>query len=327
MMPTHPLAWFSAVILASFLFGLPQEALGASVEDATKAELKTATDAFEQGVLAMDAERFQEALDQFQRSYETVASPNSRMMVGRCLVKLGRFTEAYQVLSQTVADVNASAQAQKKYKKTLETAQKELDELKPKLSLLTLRSAAQVSLGGKPLDIAALKDPLPLMPGVVTFEVTLADGSKVQKQVTLKAGESSEFVFDVPEPRPAPAPITQVPATAPPSAGAGAIRRKTAGYVLGAVGVVGVGVFVGVGLVGAGSYEDSNARCAAQLCPSSAVDNEGSKSLLRGIGYTGLGIGVLGLGAATWLLLSDGGPSTTTALGIAPGRIQLQHRF
>jgi hypothetical protein len=306
--------------------GFTGSAHAASVEEASKAEIKSATEAFQLGVEALDTGRYEQALDSFQRSYATVASPNSRMMVGRSLVKLGRLPEAYRELSRTISDANASAQNQKKYKMTLETAQKELDELKPKLSFIKIRPLARVVLLGKELDSSDWLEPQPVMPGAVALELTFPNGRKLQQQLSLKPGETSEFALETPakeQATPQPIQTTKAMQAAP----TGAINRKTAGYVLGGVGIVGIGAFVGFGLLGASSYGDSYAECTSTLCPSTAVDNEGKKSLLKGIGYAGLGIGVLGLGAASWLLLSDGGGAPRTALGVSPGRVQLEHRF
>jgi hypothetical protein len=49
---------------------------------------------------------------------------------------------------------------------------------------------------------------------------------------------------------------------------------------------------------------------------------------MKGIGYTGLGIGILGLGAGTWLILSkDPKSTTTTSLRIEPNAVRLEHYF
>jgi hypothetical protein len=106
------------------------------------------------------------------------------------------------------------------------------------------------------------------------------------------------------------------------------ISRKTVGYIFGAVGIAGVGTFVGFGVIGAGSYGNSREKCSLSTCPQSAVDNEHSKSLFRGIGYAGLGVGLLGLGAGTLFLLSgDPKPKSATTLSVGPSELQLTHRF
>src|SRR5512137_2910196 len=133
MMHASKLVHFPALMLVGVLGASPAVAAGASVDSATKAELKTATDHYDRGVEAMDAEKFADAITHFQRSYDTVASPNSRWMVGRALVKLGKLPEAYRELSQALRQATELAATQKKYKRTVETVQKELDEIKDKL--------------------------------------------------------------------------------------------------------------------------------------------------------------------------------------------------
>src|ERR1700690_4586587 len=96
------LAHLNAVLLFGSVVLLAIQARGASVDEATKEQLKAATQYYDRGVEAMDADKFAEALKQFQQSYDTVNSPNSHMMVGRTLVKLGRLPEAYRELTQTI---------------------------------------------------------------------------------------------------------------------------------------------------------------------------------------------------------------------------------
>ncbi|MGE5784430.1 MAG: hypothetical protein ACM3ZE_07555 [Myxococcales bacterium] len=318
-----------AIVLVFELTSSAAHAQSATVETASKAQLQTATESFERGVAAMDSERFDEALEQFRLSYQTVNSPNSSMMVGRALVKLGRLPEAYRELEQTIASINSSAASQKKYRKTFETAQKELEEIQGKLSFLTIHEGAQVTVQGQPVPFSAWNQLQPVMPGPVTVVATLSDGRKLQKELVLKAGEKADFAVEPPPANaPAPTPVEAPKHDTPTPARGGQLNRTTAGLVVGAVGVIGVGAFVGLGIVGASSYGDVYGKCLADNCPRSAIDDQGSKSLFRGIGYAGLGIGVLGLGAATWLLLTSGDTSATaTALSIGPGSVHLTRHF
>jgi len=309
------------------------QAHAASVDEATKAQIKAATQYYDRGVEAMDADKFAEALKQFQQSYDTVNSPNSHLMVGRALVKLGRLPEAYRELTHTVEQASRLGVPQKKYKKTVEAAQKEIDEIKGKLAFVTLRQAARVQIQGQSVAPSNWPEPQPVVPGNVLVEVRFADGRQLTKQLTLKAGETSEVAVESP---PAPILTTAQVGSSPVVAQAAPVRdssasgmsHQTLGYIFGTVGLVGVGTFVGFGLVGASSYGNSKSNCTAQGCPESSVNNEGSKGLMMGIGYTGLGIGIVGLGAGTWLILSGDPKSTaTTSLRIGPGGFQLRHYF
>ncbi len=323
----------AALLLVGALGTSPVLAASASVDSATKAQLKDATAYYDRGVEAMDAEKLTDALAHFRRSYDTVASPNSRMMVGRALIKLGRLPEAYRELSLTLKQASELAASQKKYKKTVETVQKEIDEIKDKLAYVTVRQGMQLQLQGETIAPSNWLEPQPVIPGTVAVEVTFANGRKLTRQLTLKAGERSELTMDPP---PAEADAAQKTVTNSPGAQAVAthphdtsdLNRRTVGYVVGAVGIIGVGAFVGLGLVVAPSYGNSKAGCTAQGCPESGIDNETPKATLRGIGYAGLGVGIVGLGMGTWLILSGGSKSApTTALQVSPASVQLTHRF
>lgn len=309
-----------------------ERAVAATVEAASKAEIKTATECYERGVAAMDADKYAEALAQFQKSYETVSSPNSRMMVGRALVKLGRLPEAHRELSRAIGEATTSPANQKKYKKTIETAQKELDDIKDKLAYLTVRHGAKLQLQGQAVAASDWNAPQPVMPGTLLVEVTFTDGRQLQKQLTLKAGERTEFVVDTPAPTSPDAPgvpkIAAAPASSPTGERPSGMSRPTVGYLFGGVGILGLGTFVGFGLIAASSYGNPRALCNTQICPQSALDDQASKSTFQGIGYAGLGVGILGLGIGTWLVLSgDPTSKTATALQLGPTSVQVVQRF
>ena len=326
------MARFEASSLIVVLTLFAPFAQAASVEEATKGQLKLATEYYDRGVEAMDADKFTEALTQFPKSYDTVASPNSHLMVGRALVKLGRLPEAYRELTQTIQQATRTGVPQKKYKKTLETAQKELDDIKGKLAYVTLRQGTRVQIQGRSVESTSWQEPQAVTPGTVLVEVRYPDGRQLTRQLTLKPGETSDFEI-APPPTSATATVPGAPTPVTPAAltserGATGMSRKTAGYVFGAVGVVGVGAFVGFGLIGASSYSNAKNDCTTLGCPESSVNKEGSKGLMKGIGYAGLGIGILGLGAGTWLILSgDSKSAATTSLQIGPSGLQLAHRF
>jgi len=317
--------WLSSLSLAA-------RGESASVDDATKAQLKVATDFYEKGLEELEQDNAALALAQFQRSLETVNSPNSRMMVGRALVKLGRFPDAYRELTRTIQHATALSATQKKYKKTIDSAKKELDEFKDKLAYLTLQQGTKATVQGVPVPASEWETAIPVLPGTVHLEFAFSDGKKLVRDITLSPGERSNADIALPSSpssMTAPAVVSTSPASPPraqePSNG---IRRSTVGYVFGAVGVVGVGAFVGFGIVGAGSYGNTKANCTIQICPEAAVNAQGSKSLMQGIGYTGLGIGVLGLAAGTWLVLTaDKGSARTLAVRVGPQLVELEQRF
>lgn len=309
-------------LLAANLMASLVHAEGVSVEAANKAQVSAATDLYERGVVAFDAGKATEALTQFQRSSETVNSPNSRMMLGRTLVKLGRLPEAYRELWQAIKLAGGANAPQKRYRKTVETAQSELNDIKDQLAYVTLKFAATATIQGQAIAVTSLEEPQAVNPGAVVVVVTFGDGQRMTKELNLKAGEHSELSLQPPAPAASPAlpsaDATQKTTTPTPTA-APHSERRTFGYVLGAAGILGVSTFVGLEIVASSSYGNTKNSCTAQGCPETAVDKQASKSFLLGVGHAGLGIGILGLGAGTWLLLSSGSKSTpTTSLQVGP---------
>ena len=310
---------------------LAASANAASPETATKADIQAATDLYERGIKAMDTSKFEDALENFRSSYDKVHSPNSQLMVARALVKLGKLREAYLELSRLVQDASGNPALTKRYKKTIESADKDLDDLKGQLAFVTLHEGAQIQIQGLAATPLSSQVPQPVAPGDVTLVVTFKDGQQTSQHISLKAGERYDYTIESPAKpalSPAPAPALTNRAPAPVSPADSTKNRRTAGYLCGALGVVGVGTFVGFGIVAASSFGDPKAGCSGQICSQDAYNHVRTKSLDQGIGYTGLGVGIIGLGVGTWLLFSNSGSSPpTTALRIGPTALSLQQQF
>ncbi len=320
----HLPALFVAIVLVSPTL----QAQGSAVDEASKAQIDNAKIAFDRGLEAMEAEKYGEALEQFKQSYAMVNSPNSQLMVGRALVKLGRLPEAYTELRRALQHANDLAASQKKYQKTVESAQQDLDGIKNKLSYVMVRQGATAKIQGRVVGPFNEDEPVAVLPGAVTIEMTYADGTTQTKQFLLSPGEQANLPQKAPtatskSPEEKPAPVAE--ASQDSDLG---MSRKTLGYIVGGVGVLGVATFVGVGVLGASIFGDPKNDCAQGICTGADMDNQGRKSMFQGIGYAGLAVGVAGLGIGTWLVLSGGDKATpTTALQVGPGTVQLHHRF
>src|SRR6185503_10233169 len=82
---------------------------GIPVDQASNAQWKAAQKTFRVGDELYDGKRFSEALTAYRASYEIVASPNSRLMIARCMRELGRLSDAYTEFEGAVADAQAAA--------------------------------------------------------------------------------------------------------------------------------------------------------------------------------------------------------------------------
>lgn len=336
MMHKHRIPHLAALLVAFALVSPDLRAQGATVDEASPAQLKTAKAAYDLGLEAMSAEKYSEALQQFKESYATVSSPNSLLMVGRVLVKLGRLPEGYDELKRTLRQAKQLSATQAKYQKTVSSAQSDLDDLQSKIALVIVPKGATAKIKDNTVGPSEEEETVAVMPGTISIEATFADGSaQASEDVYLRAGKSLKLA----PPKKAAAPkkkdrsVSAEPdetETETASAGGGdlGMSRKTLGYIVGGVGAFGVATFVGVGLLGASIYGDTKKNCSNSRCPEAAVDNQGSKSLFQGIGYAGLGMGLAGLGIGAWLVFGgDEKTEPSTAINVGPGMVQLNHSF
>lgn len=296
---------------------------GTNVELATAAEKQSATADYRAGMKALEEKKPDTALELFRKSYGTVASPNSGLMIARTLVELGRLSEAYQQLEQVTELANALARGNPKYKTTAEAAQKELEELKPKVALVTVTVPVSVAVNDVSLPAAQWGKPIALAPGVTT--VRLRGGDQVTEQrVTLTAGVANSVALALPKP-PAAAPVVAAPT--PDSGGSGA---RTLGYVALGVGAVGLGVSTVFLLLNQGKLNDIKDNCRGNECPGIADDVDSSRSG-ETLALVGLGVGLVGVGVGAYLILSSSSEpkqaAAKTSLRVSLDSVRLAAEF
>ncbi len=135
-------------------------------------------------------------------------------------------------------------------------------------------------------------------PHVVRFERRGA--AAIQEDVLIHEGEKNRLLS-----------ARFGPAFPPDSAG-GTARTPSGAYVLGALGLVSLGASFVLAVHGQGQYD----ACSPRPCSASTLD---AISIQADAAWVTLGVGVVSLGAATWLFLSrpaqGGGPAVGVTVG------------
>jgi hypothetical protein len=324
------------VLVATFLLPVAARAAGVSVEAASRAELNAAKGPYQDGVKAMNAGRFEEAVDKFRESYNIVASPNSQLMLGRALIKVNRLMDAYRELQETVNRATELAATQQKYQKTAESAKREMEDVRLELAFVTVIPGTEVSLGGRKLSAADWGKPQPMMPGRTKIEIVAADGRTREKTLRLEPGETKVLTADFSS---SSSRVTRSKEgkveteSASDDSGSGTsgpmTSQRNLGFIVGGIGVVGVVGFAGMALYANSTFGTPTDDCVNGSCKKSVVHNGERKGTWMGLSYAMAGIGVVGLGLGTYLVLSDrkNPDSTTTAIGIGPGSVTLARTF
>lgn len=176
----------------------------------------------------------------------------------------------------------------------------------------------KVEMDGQPLLERITGKLVPVDPGPHAFVFTHAEFGRVEVSRFAQPGEKGgrvEATFPDPNPKPAePVPST-LPTSTPP-----AVEKKPGGipvltYVLGGVGLVGMGGFAFFRVSAVGDYNDYNSTCSPQCNPDD-IDSVRTKFTLS---YVSLGIGAAGLaGAGLVFALSRTGDSSHTEARLVP---------
>jgi hypothetical protein len=190
----------------------------------------------------------------------------------------------------------------------------EVDRQMPTLLLVVLDESGQdatavdVTMDGKPLATTLDGKALPVDPGPHDLVFTLKDGASVRRSIVVREGEKGRRVevSFVPEKAAPPPPEPELgPAIHP------------ATWVLGGVGIAGIGLFGVMAGLGLAETSDAESTCAPR-CSEDVVSSIETKFL---VGDVGLGVGIASLSAAIVVGVVTG--TSGAAPGSSAARLQL----
>jgi len=182
-------------------------------------------------------------------------------------------------------------------------------------------TAARVFLDGQMLAERVGANAIQVDPGERTFRVELEGKPPIERKVVIREGQKGRVLeFSFADPKAA-------QPTEPPvgNGNKGSAGIPVASWVLGGVGVVGLGLFATFGAIGLS--EKSDAEDPAGGCAPNCTDDEVSS--IRGkflVADISLGVGVAALGAAVIVAFASGGgeaTATTSAPAFSVGAAPL----
>jgi hypothetical protein len=182
--------------------------------------------------------------------------------------------------------------------------------------------SVQVSVDGQPLLTTLDGQAVAMNPGPHLFHFLAADGTEIDQRAQIKSGQKNQAVAVV---------LAKPVATSPPSPAAvhlgpqetegavapqgGASPWKTVGWVLGGMGVVGIGVGAVFGMKALG---DKNAHCNSDnVCDQGSLSGLKTAGLLSDVGLMA-GVALVASGTALILFAPSGGHESAAALRIFP---------
>lgn len=165
-----------------------------------------AREAFERGVVEMEAGRFQPALDAFNESLAIRATQVALLNAGKCLESLHRPREALQAYERFLVDFRTEATAPRRAH-----AEERIRELRATMGTLAITvdvAGAAVSLDGEPIGTSPLAEPVMLPAGTHVVTARVEGRPEATATATVRAGEAGQLVLRVPAA--APEPVTPV---------------------------------------------------------------------------------------------------------------------
>jgi hypothetical protein len=275
--------------------------------------------AFNAGVILLkdpDGAKYEDALTQFSKAYRLSKSWKVLGNIGLCSLKLERDGEAIvayeKYLSQGGRDIDAEERAQ--VERDLAALKAQVVDVRLELPegssrVLDERSPAQGAHISNEYAVAAPAARLGLHPGRHLITLRLANGD-VKWDVNLEPSASVSHRFE---------PIATKVAAAP-DVVVSSNGSRTAGFVVGGFGLVGIGVGTFFGLKTFSAKSDSEAHCHGTLCDPTGVDLRDKGNSYAMISNVAFGAGIAALGVGTYLAFfhRSSGEKAGAALGVGP---------
>ena len=281
----------------------------------TPQELVKAREAFRQGVQLEAANDWVGALAKFETVATVRMTPAVRFHVARCQQHLGKLLEAqggYRLAAyeaQNSKDPHA-AEVQREASEALE----EIEHKIPKLVVKRGKGVetASISVDGVALGESSIGKEFPVNPGSHTIEFKDADGNLNKQVATLAEAETKtvDLVAEVAAPPPKPsASVSAAPPPPPPPPEPSSNLVPWIVVGAGGASLLASGVFY---MMRSSAISDLDSSCKDSRCPASLEDTGSKGKTYTTLGNITLGLGLVGVGVGTYLLLAGGGKQPAT---------------
>jgi len=268
---------------------------------------------FDEGRSLMTEGNYAEACPKFAESHRIDPAGGTLLNLGICYRKQGKTASSWATLEEARAVARKEGRADRQA-----IAEEHLAELEPILSTLRVVVAPNVRVEGLKIALDETSLPstawgskVPTDPGSKTVRAT-APGKRPWTKSVVVGREGDAVVVEVP---PLVA-LSQMPiepvAPVPEEDGS----RSTIGYVVGGAGLAVVGVGTYFGLAAFSSWDKRNDACPESGCTQDAVGYADDTRRNADISTVAIGLGLAGVGAGAYLLLSDS--SSPEQVRIAP---------
>jgi hypothetical protein len=297
---TRYMTLLASVLLAALLHASPSSAKDT---DSTLAEAL-----FRDARKLLKAGNAPEACPKFEESYRLVPKLGTLLNLATCHAEEGKTGSAWGEFTKAASLAHKAGNTDRE-----QYARKELAALDEKLSKLVIKvphavDGIEVEVDGTTLGKAVWSTPVPFDPGQHEILVTAPGKVTWQETTTIPDGPNL-MTLNVPaldDAEPGAEPTEPPPTTEPDDSDDGSTQR-TIGWIIGAVGVVGVGVGAGFGIDTFMKQGDSDDHCVETACDQDGVDLRDQAQTSATISTVAFAVGLGALTTGVILLLTAGG--------------------
>ncbi len=298
---------FVVTSLASSFAASRSDAAGVAPGTETPVQRFQAEQRFFRGKGFYQQKKYDEALVELHASLDIVQSPNTRLLIARCLRDKGSLVAAYVEFGRAAIAARELAAVDARYTNAAKGAEDDRAALEEKIGFVTVTvqnatDDSKMTIAGEEIRRAAWGDPAPVLPGTTEIVVETSGRPTVRKSVTVASKQKQSITIDAAGGTTAATPPTDATPTsvavAPKSERA---SLRTYAYVAGGVGAAGLLTFVVAGVMANSTYSGLQSDCANGHCPPSKSDSISSGKTQQTIANVGLVFGILGAAAGTTL--------------------------
>jgi hypothetical protein len=263
----------------------------------------TAEALFRQGRQALEAKNYREACPKFAESQRLEPAAGTLMNLATCEEKVGKLASAWQHWKEAIDALPPNDDRISFARSRVNDLEKKL----PRLRVNLIGGAGKVFRDEIELGPASQGAMLPVDPGPHVVTVQLE--GRLPEKVTVDVAEGEEKQIDVhPGPIDPHANDSRAQLTAKP-------RPRTLGWVVGGIGVAGVGAAAVSGLMLVNQRSKVETLCPDKSCTTQeGVDAAAMGKTLLVVNTAGWIVGAVGLGLGAYLVLSPSSSRVTTAL-------------
>ncbi len=261
------------------------------------------------------------ACKKFEDSFQLDPTLGTKLHSAACYEELGRTASAWAAFNEA-----AAMAAEEGDVKRMKIAKKRLAKLEKELPKLTIEvpkgiDGIRVELDGNNLGTSTLESALPVDPGPHKVTVTAPGHEPWTTTITVEKGAGSD-TLSVPTLVPLEEEATEDPAeddssSASVDTSSSNFDQRTAGFIVGGVGLVALAAGGFFGLQAQSKTKDADDHCSGNFCNQEGLDGHDDAKQAALFSTIGFGVGIAGIAAGTVLILTAK-PKKERAAWVAP---------